>query len=214
MSQFVPAGGSYPKPRPAPAHGTIGRPWSQLRSIRHDGDGLVHGLALQWPAVPTTRMCRATISSQLDQRGDGAGRGRSMLASAPSSRATTAFVMTFPTNSRPALRAAACGGRPRAGSYEAEPSAWLSPLSVTLLHEGGVWPHGLLVQSASARSDLSARSQHRSDERPPRPGPPPLSQYRASSTRLGTGWPMPADRYGQAARPLPIPEAREAGSEF
>jgi hypothetical protein len=42
--------------------------------------------------------------------------GEACSCSAPSSRATVALVRTFSTNSRPALRAAACGGRPRAGS--------------------------------------------------------------------------------------------------
>jgi hypothetical protein len=39
-----------------------------------------------------------------------------MPRSAPSSKATIESVRTFPTSSRPALRAAACGGRPRAGN--------------------------------------------------------------------------------------------------
>jgi hypothetical protein len=50
----------------------------------------------------------------------------------PSSKATTEPVRSFSTNSRPALRAAACGGRPRAGSdatATGEPASPIPPRS-------------------------------------------------------------------------------------
>ena len=43
--------------------------------------------------------------------------GEACSCSAPSSRATVALVRSFSTNSRPALRAAACGGRPRPADH-------------------------------------------------------------------------------------------------
>jgi hypothetical protein len=71
-----------------------------------------------WPRQRRRRPGRraSRTGSQLDQRCDGAGRGQACSRSTPSSRATIESVRSFSTNSRPALRAAACGGRPRAGS--------------------------------------------------------------------------------------------------
>jgi hypothetical protein len=65
--------------------------------------------------------------SQLDQRCDGRD-GRSMPAFRSVVSVLVSFVgRSFSTSSRPALRAAACGGRPRAGSETTGTGTDLNP---------------------------------------------------------------------------------------
>jgi hypothetical protein len=63
---------------------------------------------------PRRRVART--SSQLNQSMPRAGHGRSMLAFRSVVSVLVSFVRSFSTNSGPALRAAAYGGRPRAGN--------------------------------------------------------------------------------------------------
>jgi hypothetical protein len=97
---------------------------------------------------------------QVDQRSDGAGCGRSMQGvPLRRVRAGAGAGRSFSTPSRPALRAAACGGRPRAGSDAAVTGAPASPS-----RRGGAealqtmpgrphWDHGPLEASSQQRLD-------------------------------------------------------------
>jgi hypothetical protein len=65
-------------------------------------------------------------------------------------------VRSFSTNSRPALRAAACGGRPRAGSDAAGTGNRPSSLTVSLAQPSGSGP-AVAGQVKSTYSWLRAR---------------------------------------------------------
>jgi len=83
----------------------------------------------------------------------------------PSSKATIESVRTFSTSSRPALRAAACGGRPRAGNdmtvteRPASPNAvgWGSaqgPRHFRPVSDGRPWTHRALASALVVRRSV------------------------------------------------------------
>jgi hypothetical protein len=113
---MVLAARSTPPTPPSPSIADHAPVWPACVSVtlRDDGPLPNHQAFVQQP-VKRQVSSATTTSRQLDQRCD---EQDAKHASVPLRRvrAGELRVRTFSTNSRPALRAAACGGRPRAGS--------------------------------------------------------------------------------------------------